>query len=574
MLAFLDPRYPFIIEPDASDYQLGSIVSQNTKDKLTVEEIRDLFCAKTEILPRNFKPIAFFSRKLNPAQRNYTVGDKEHLSIVETLLEYRTTLLGCIIIAFTDHRNLTSKKSQRVARWELITEEYGCKIFHRAGSHNFAADALSRLSMEEPDQPKMGETRAQIRFEDSYLYYPVQYRLNARTPLEFQNIERFQAQSQELTNLLNTKPQLYRKRPFGNHELVCTRKDPESNAWRIVIPQALVPAVLNWYHTILVHPGSKRMFNTISSIFRFSNMQSRIEAYCKTCDVCQRVGLHTPRLGQLPIKDLEQLPWEEVQTDLCGPWEFKVTPRLKFKFHMLTTIDPFTGLLVMEPINNKTCAHVATTFYNSWICEYPLPQRCIHDNGSEFIGEEFRNLLAYYGIHNVTTSVKNPQANSIIERVHQGMAQMLRAMQQEFITHQYRLVENDVPDFIRTSVKSVQHAINATTHTTTKTTPGAFVFNRDMLLPIQCFTSWEAVRNAKQSQANRNLNYENACRRNHDWQPGESVLLTELDKNKLMPRATGPYVIIRVHTNGTATIQKGRVLERVNIRRLKPYNRR
>ena len=34
MLVFPDPRFPFIIKPDTSDYQLGSVISQNTQDNL------------------------------------------------------------------------------------------------------------------------------------------------------------------------------------------------------------------------------------------------------------------------------------------------------------------------------------------------------------------------------------------------------------------------------------------------------------------------------------------------------------------------------------------------------------
>jgi hypothetical protein len=114
MLAYPNPKYPFVIEPDASDYQLGASILQNTKDMLlSIDEIIALFLAALDKLPDNFRPIAYFSRKLSQAQRNYTTLEKELLSIVETLLAYRSVLLGSpIIVLFTDHRNLTFGKQQ------------------------------------------------------------------------------------------------------------------------------------------------------------------------------------------------------------------------------------------------------------------------------------------------------------------------------------------------------------------------------------------------------------------------------------------------------------------------------
>ena len=82
ILAYPDFTKPFQIHTDASHYQLGAVISQDGK------------------------PIAFYSRKLNKAQRNYTVTEKELLSIVETLKEFRGILLGHDIFIYTDHKNL------------------------------------------------------------------------------------------------------------------------------------------------------------------------------------------------------------------------------------------------------------------------------------------------------------------------------------------------------------------------------------------------------------------------------------------------------------------------------------
>jgi RNase H-like domain found in reverse transcriptase len=84
----------FDIHTDASDTQLGAVISQNGK------------------------PIAFYSCKLNDAQKCYTTTERELLAIVETLKEFRNILLGQNITIYTDHQNLTYKNfnTDRVMR--------------------------------------------------------------------------------------------------------------------------------------------------------------------------------------------------------------------------------------------------------------------------------------------------------------------------------------------------------------------------------------------------------------------------------------------------------------------------
>jgi hypothetical protein len=115
LLAYPDFSKDFHIYTDSSDYQLGAVIMQNDH------------------------PLAFYSRKLNSAQKRYTTGKQELLSIVETLKEFKNILLGQKLIVHTDHKNLLYQKmsTDRIIRWRLLIEEFGPTFLHIgvAGNH-------------------------------------------------------------------------------------------------------------------------------------------------------------------------------------------------------------------------------------------------------------------------------------------------------------------------------------------------------------------------------------------------------------------------------------------------------
>jgi RNase H-like domain found in reverse transcriptase len=149
-LTFPDFNKPFEIYTDASTVQLGAIIEQEGK------------------------PLAFYSRKLSDAQTRYTVTELELLSIVETLQEYRTILLGYIIKVYTNHENLTFDNftTDRVHRWRLIAEEYGPEIIYIKGCTNVVADMLSRYPRTDKVLPPTEEAFA---VEDQQEMFPLSF---------------------------------------------------------------------------------------------------------------------------------------------------------------------------------------------------------------------------------------------------------------------------------------------------------------------------------------------------------------------------------------------------------------
>lgn len=133
-LAHPDETKEFVVETDASDFAIGGILSQHDGNGV-------------------LKPICFYSRQLNPAEKNYEVYDRELLAIIACLKEWRHYLQAATLPVkiYCDHKNLvyfTSSKilTSRQARWSLFLEEFDFKISYRPGKENIKADLLSRRS--------------------------------------------------------------------------------------------------------------------------------------------------------------------------------------------------------------------------------------------------------------------------------------------------------------------------------------------------------------------------------------------------------------------------------------------
>jgi transposase InsO family protein len=138
------------------------------------------------------------------------------------------------------------------------------------------------------------------------------------------------------------------------------------------------------------------------------------------------------------------------------------------KFSALTMIDMVTSLVEVVRIDNKTTAHVALQFENTWLSRYPRPQNIIHVQGGEFIGYEFIHRLQVHNIRSRTTTAKNPRANSVCERMHQAIGNTLRVL--STLTPPQGLAQ--AVQLVDTAIADTVYATRCTYHSALKTTPG------------------------------------------------------------------------------------------------------
>lgn len=142
-----DPDKETIVEADSSGYCIGGLLSQYDEKGL-------------------LRPVAYYSKKNNPAECNYQIYDKELLAIVRCLQEWESELRSVQdFTVITDHKNLKyfttlRRLSERQMRWADFLSKFNFQITYRPGKLSTRPDALSRRTQ---DMPQEGDERYTAR---------------------------------------------------------------------------------------------------------------------------------------------------------------------------------------------------------------------------------------------------------------------------------------------------------------------------------------------------------------------------------------------------------------------------
>jgi hypothetical protein len=199
--------------------------------------------------------------------------------------------------------------------------------------------------------------------------------------------------------------------------------------------------------------------------------------------------------------------------DLIGPYILKGKDNSQIDFTALTMINPASclfeivelpkitrlprqtvngkELLAADKIFEKTSNCIAKLVNKTWLCRYPWCCYLIYDNRSEFkLHSEY--LCKSYGIKHKPTTLKNPQANAILEHMHQVLGQMLR-------TAEIDMADSVTPNDVDVFLDNAAWVICSTYHTVLKTSPGAAIFGQDMLFDILFVADWHKIGEYRQS---------------------------------------------------------------------------
>jgi hypothetical protein len=256
----------------------------------------------------------------------------------------------------------------------------------------------------------------------------------------------------------------------------------------LVIPKPLHVHAVKWYHHCLQHPGHTRLKETMNAAMYWKGMRTIIWSLTKSCRSRQINKRRSQKYG--PLKTVYTIPWECVCVDFIRPYTLKGKDNLQTDFMALTMINPASSwfkiaelpvvkqlrqqtvngkeLLIADEIFEKTSERTAKLVNKTWLCRYPRCCHLIHNNGSEF-KLHFEYLCESFSIMRKPTTVKNPRANGILERVHQVLGQMLR-------TAELDMANSVTPNDIDVFLDKAAWAICSTYHTVLKASPGAAIF--------------------------------------------------------------------------------------------------
>lgn len=431
---------PFIIESDASSDGAGAVLLQNIDGQDRV--------------------IEYMSQRLSSTQMNYSVTERECLSLILAIEKWRSYIEGSKFTVITDHASLKwlynlKDPSGRLARWALRLLPYDFEILHRKGVNHVVPDALSRcVEIIDLDSDEFMDDLEYNALRDDVMVYPDKF------------------------------PKLH----VDGSIIYCKTY---SDKWKLLVPSNLREKLLKYYHDneMSAHQGVLRTYNRIFENYCWKNMKVDIKNYVGKCDICIKCKYpNAPLKAPMGDPKIPNLPWRMIACDYMGPFPRTASQNI----YLLVVTDIFSKFSILKPFRNAKSNLLLKFLEENVFLSYGVPEIIISDNGPVFKSKAYKNFCNSYNVKQWKTAVYHAQ-NNPVERVNLNLGSAIRSY-----------IGNNHRDWDK-NVAKIGCALRTAKHGTTKYTPFYLNFGFQMSLSGNSYKILDAL-----AQLNQTTTIENA----------------------------------------------------------------
>ncbi|QRV90602.1 Transposon Tf2-12 polyprotein [Ceratobasidium sp. AG-Ba] len=377
VLIIPDISKQFFPECDASDFATGAILSQFSEDD-------------------RLHQVAFLSKAMTPAERNYDIYHKELLAIVKVLKEWQHLLEGTALPVqiITDHKNLEPSKASkdlrgRLARWAGFLSEFNFQL--KGGESRALLDPALFIAAIEPDEV------LDDRIRDAYL------------------------QDERLNHIVEAlqKNDKVKNWSWDNGLLMFKNK--------IYVPMTtqfaeiyLRVVMMTWQQDT---QANLEHWNWLIKNITGNLLKKSVTSYVSHCESCIR-NKHSNQLPPSLLNPIElpSRPWDHINYDLITG-----LPESEGFNAILTVVDRMSRMVHFIPTTSRASAADVANLFVTYVWKlHGLPSKTISDRGLQVNSAFLKQLYKRLDIEASLSTAFQPRTDGLAERLNQVVEIYLR----------------------------------------------------------------------------------------------------------------------------------------------------
>jgi hypothetical protein len=523
------------------------------------------------------RPIAYFSRKMTSAERNYPTRDQELLAIRDALHQWKHYLLGVSFVIHSDHESLkylfTQKElTGRLLRWCDFIQQFDFgDVKYLPGEKNSVGDALSRPPLGTRPAGALASLKVSAH---EHRHEETLYNLEIAAPTShlhdlMRDFTKVDPQLVDLVTQLqdpdfDPATSKFRNRLSFRDGLVYWHDNTHE---RIYVPVEMRKVLLKEAHDtpLMGHMGIDRTYNNLTRDYYWRGMHKDVCAYVNSCTTCQQnkslneraAGLARP----LPVPDF---PFETWGLDfiIMPPSKSGRNCVVVFVCHKSKTVHAIAATMTGDEDNPLSAKAVARIYFDHIVKHYGLCSALVSDRDRRFVSAFWQEIHKLCGTALHMSTAFRPQTDGLTERENRTVIQTLTCVLQD--------LGGDWEDHLTAVEFAMNNAINASTgvspffmtrgrHPRTPLTfdhascnvPAAGEFLTRITSVLK--RSEDSMLDAQMQQ----VEYMDKSRRVSPFKEGDEVWLSAKNIKfdtpaKFAPKYLGPYRILKLHAHGNA----------------------